>query len=237
MEVSDLRETEILAHLEDILASPAFCTSQRSSQFLRYVVESALAGEKDRLKERVIGERIFGRRADYDTGQDSIVRVKASEVRRRLAQYYDHTADTGLRIELPPGSYAPWFHGATSPSCNPASPRVRRPPRGTLRLWLILAAALVPLLARRGRAQRPSDSVRALLGSLPGSLAHAHSLPSGAGALPHYRRRQSLSARRAATPAAGGEAHQPLAGPACKVSRSYRKPAWRLAWAMPMRLP
>ena len=60
MEVSDLRETEILAHLEDILASPAFCTSQRSSQFLRYVVESALAGEKDRLKERVIGERIFG---------------------------------------------------------------------------------------------------------------------------------------------------------------------------------
>ncbi len=73
MEVSDLRETEILAHLEDILASPAFCTSQRSSQFLRYVVESALAGEKDRLKERVIGEQIFGRRADYDTGQDSIV--------------------------------------------------------------------------------------------------------------------------------------------------------------------
>ena len=146
MEVSDLRETEILAHLEDILASPAFCTSQRSSQFLRYVVESALAGEKDRLKERVIGERIFGRRADYDTGQDSIVRVKASEVRRRLAQYYDHTADTGLRIELPPGSYAPWFHGATAPLVIPLPP----PPvasRGTLRLWVILAVTLVPLLA------------------------------------------------------------------------------------------
>jgi hypothetical protein len=128
-----------------VLASPAFCTSQRSSQFLRYVVESALAGEKDQLKERVIGERIFGRRADYDTGQDSIVRVKASEVRRRLAQYYDYTADSGLRIELPPGSYAPWFHVATAPLAIPPPP----PPqttRGTLRLWLILSAALVPLL-------------------------------------------------------------------------------------------
>jgi hypothetical protein len=147
MEVSDLREAEILAHLEDILASPAFCTSQRSSQFLRYVVESALAGEKDRLKERVIGERIFGRRADYDTGQDSIVRVKASEVRRRLAQYYDHTADTGLRIELPPGSYAPWFHGATSPLVIPPPPPPPVPSRGTSRLWLILPAALVLLIA------------------------------------------------------------------------------------------
>ena len=173
MEVSDLRETEILAHLEDILASPAFCTSQRSSQFLRYVVESALAGEKDRLKERVIGERIFGRRADYDTGQDSIVRVKASEVRRRLAQYYDHTADTGLRIELPPGSYAPWFHGATSPLAIPLPPSPE-PSRGTLRLWLILAAALIPLmLAGVWRSVR-QNSIRALLGSLPGSLAHAH---------------------------------------------------------------
>ncbi len=147
MEVSDLREAEILAHLEDILASPAFCTSQRSSQFLRYVVESALAGEKDRLKERVIGERIFGRRADYDTGQDSIVRVKASEVRRRLAQYYDHSADTGLRIELPPGSYAPWFHGATSPPLVIPPPPPPVPSRGTPRLWLIPAAALVILLA------------------------------------------------------------------------------------------
>jgi hypothetical protein len=147
MEVSDLRETEILAHLDDILASPAFCTSQRSSQFLRYVVESALAGEKDRLKERVIGERIFGRRADYDTGQDSIVRVKASEVRRRLAQYYDHTADTGLRIELPPGSYAPWFHGATAAPLAIQPPPRPAPSRSTLRLWLLLAATLVPLLA------------------------------------------------------------------------------------------
>ena len=50
MEVSDLREAEILAHLENVLASPAFCTSQRSSQFLRYVVESALAGEKEDSK-------------------------------------------------------------------------------------------------------------------------------------------------------------------------------------------
>ena len=114
MEVSDLRETAILAHLENVLASPAFCSSARSSQFLRYVVESALSGEKEALKERVIGERVFGRAAGYDTGQDSIVRVKASEVRRRLAQYYDHSTGETLRIELPIGCYTPWFHGVTN---------------------------------------------------------------------------------------------------------------------------
>jgi hypothetical protein len=159
MEVSDLREGEILAHLENVLASPAFCTSQRSSQFLRYVVESALAGEKEGLKERVIGEHVFGRPADYDTGQDSIVRVKASEVRRRLAQYYDHSPDTGLRIELPTGSYTPWFHGATvhaeaSATEDVASlPPSRRWSRRRLLAVLAVSAALVSLVVMRSVQQ------------------------------------------------------------------------------------
>jgi hypothetical protein len=152
MEVSDLRETEILAHLESVLSSPSFRGSQRSSQFLRYVVEAALTGEKEALKERVIGERIFGRPLDYDTGQDSIVRVKAIEVRRRLAQYYDHSIDTGLRIELPPGSYTPWFHGEILPVANPVrveethpapAARVQRRWVAVLVLPLLLLAAVV----------------------------------------------------------------------------------------------
>jgi hypothetical protein len=69
-----------------------------------------LDGQTDQLKERLIGERIFGRPPDYDTGQDAIVRVKANEVRRRLAQYYDLNPQSHLRIELPAGTYAPNFH-------------------------------------------------------------------------------------------------------------------------------
>lgn len=102
--------SDVLGHLESVLKSPPFCSSQRSCQFLRHVVETTLAGESEQLKERLIGERIFGRRVDYDTGQDSIVRVKANEVRRRLAQYYDLHPESLLRIELPPGSYVPQIH-------------------------------------------------------------------------------------------------------------------------------
>src|SRR3954453_7769423 len=113
--VRELPDSAILAHLDSVLASPVFSLSHRSCQFLRYIVESSLADEKDLLKERVIGERIFGRRPDYDTGQDSIVRVKANEVRRRLAQYYDLHGDSQLRIDLPAGAYAPRFHAITAP--------------------------------------------------------------------------------------------------------------------------
>src|ERR1035441_3218747 len=73
-------------HLEEVLDSPMFHTSQPSCQFLRYVVDAIVAGHPDLLKERTVGEKVFGRQPDYDTGQDSIVRVKASEVRRRPAQ-------------------------------------------------------------------------------------------------------------------------------------------------------
>ncbi len=132
---------EILEHLEVVLGSPAFRTSQRSCQFLHYVVESCLAGEHDLLKERVVGERVFGRSPDYDTGQDSIVRVKANEVRRRLAQYYDLHPDAPLRIELPAGSYVPVFHTAT-PEAPPAAP-VAPPVTAHVRRWPVWAALVV----------------------------------------------------------------------------------------------
>ena len=45
-----------------------------------------------------------------DTANDAVVRVKATEIRRRLAQYYQDTGrDSVLRIELPVGSYVPKF--------------------------------------------------------------------------------------------------------------------------------
>ena len=51
--------------------------------FLRYLVERALDGRGDQLKERTIGVDVFGRDAAYDTGKDAIVRVSANGVRKR----------------------------------------------------------------------------------------------------------------------------------------------------------
>ena len=49
------RIEEFRSHLEEILRSPAFSASQRGRAFLRYVVEHALDGEFDELRERNIG--------------------------------------------------------------------------------------------------------------------------------------------------------------------------------------
>ena len=96
-------------HLAEIMEGAAFKGSHRSAQFLRYIVEQAIEGHLDALKERVIGVELFGRSPSYDTSEDAIVRVTASDVRKRLLQHYGRygAASSGLRISLPLGSYVP----------------------------------------------------------------------------------------------------------------------------------
>src|SRR5580698_6943892 len=95
-------------HLKEITEGAAFKGSHRSSQFLHYIVDQAIAGNFESLKERVIGVELFGRSTSYDTGEDAIVRVTASDVRKRLLQHYGkYGAASEFRISLPLGSYIP----------------------------------------------------------------------------------------------------------------------------------
>jgi hypothetical protein len=97
--------------LQKIFAHPAFKSSRRCPAFLQYIVEHRLRGDTQQLKERTIGVEVFGRDADYDTNVEPIVRTTASEVRRRIAQYYHEPGhENEIRIELPLGSYNPEFH-------------------------------------------------------------------------------------------------------------------------------
>jgi hypothetical protein len=110
--VSLLEEPERAAalrrHLDELTQGLAFRGSHRSQEFLRYVVEKTLQGSVDQLKERTIGVALFHRPPTYDTGEDAIVRVTASDVRRRLLQHYGRYGDQShFRIQLPPGSYVP----------------------------------------------------------------------------------------------------------------------------------
>jgi hypothetical protein len=107
------RITAVRSHLQEVLSSDAFMGGLRAQDFLRLVVEHSLAGQLDQLRERMLGAEMFGRPIDYDTGNDAVVRVKASEVRKRLTQYYQSLpAPPPVQIELPAGSYAPQFHWA-----------------------------------------------------------------------------------------------------------------------------
>jgi TolB-like protein/Flp pilus assembly protein TadD len=103
----------IRLHLKQVLASHAFAGSKRTQDFLELIVTHALEGEFDQLRERMIGAEMFGRPVGYDTGSDSVVRVKATDVRKKLAQFYaESKTEPSIRIELPSGSYVPRFHFA-----------------------------------------------------------------------------------------------------------------------------
>ncbi|WP_263419498.1 hypothetical protein [Terriglobus albidus] len=100
-----------LDELARILTSDSFSSSKRCRDFLEFVVKRALAGDAENLTERFLGVELFGRAVDYETATDSIVRVRANDVRRRLAQYYSSQRSvTPVRIDLMAGGYIPEFH-------------------------------------------------------------------------------------------------------------------------------
>jgi hypothetical protein len=150
----------IREELERVLRSEGFHSSPRCQEFLRYVVEHALEGATEQLKERNIGVDVFRRSPSYEPNNDAIVRVRATEVRKRLTQYYDHYGGTGgLRIVLPPGSYVPEFHRvAAEPVVEAAVAAVEaievRPRRSRRLLWWGGAAAAI-MIAAWGTYFRP----------------------------------------------------------------------------------
>ena len=109
---------EITEQLRQLMGSPAFHGSKRCQQFLEYVCEKSLAGEPGALKERSIALDVFGRHLDAaGHTEDTIVRVSAREVRKRLTQYYSTAegAASAISIVLPSGSYAPEFNYLKAP--------------------------------------------------------------------------------------------------------------------------
>lgn len=172
---------EYRAHLKEILDSPIFKASRRSLEFLTYIVEKSLAGHFEELKERSIGVEVFGRSTSYDTGADAIVRVTASDVRRRLLQYYaEARAHSEIRIELPAGSYIPKFlhHSPTAlvePAPTPAvvpaevTPQPKSIPRDAL--YGVIGFLAVALLAIGiWSLTRPSATMSPATRILPWSL-------------------------------------------------------------------
>ena len=151
---------EVQSQLSTILASPSFHGSKRCQQFLEYVCEKSLAGEAGALKERTVAIDVFGRQPQSELGEDTIVRVGAREVRKRLAQFYvsPEGVASRVKIDLPAGAYAPEFHYSTvlvekQPAPPVPAPIVLPPPQrrriaiiaGGVVALLVLAAGVVQL--------------------------------------------------------------------------------------------
>ena len=155
-------ETE-RAELQAVLKSPAFARSPTLSHLLSYLCEKTFAGETDQIKEYSVALDVFDRRDSFDQDTDSIVRVQANRLRKRLTEYYaGEGASHSLRITIPVGQYVPTFQSVAASDQElatkgdaPALESVRWY-RVNQNLWLLgLACALLfTLIAAAFLAQR-----------------------------------------------------------------------------------
>jgi hypothetical protein len=160
---SNLREL-----VQRVAASPRFQKSRRLRDLLLYLAERGLRDPAEAVHEQAIGVEVFGRRVDYDTSHDTLVRVQVSQLRKKLQEYFgDEGRDEPVVIEIPKGSYTPVFRQRPEetpevvPVTTPAWPSPA-PPRPRLFLaGLILGLAAMGLAwwilgAAKQSGDRPS---------------------------------------------------------------------------------
>jgi len=134
------------ALLQRVLWSRLIEKSTRIRDLLVYVCERVLQDPAAEIHEQEIGHRVFGRGADYDTSADNIVRVTASQGRKKLEQYFStEGAGEPIILEIPKGQYTPVFRerSVAADIAVEAEP----PARNWRQRAILILAACAPLLA------------------------------------------------------------------------------------------
>src|ERR1035441_3904872 len=164
------------AELNRLVASTAFRNSKRCSEFLEYVVEHTIGGKSGALKERSLGVDLFHLPQDFDSGQHTVVRVTANEVRKRLAQHYlaENGSQHPVRISLPPGSYSAEFKWETRVTEAQAPSRPTRPAGWMIACSVAVLAILGAVFPGRWHVTKPISTGTS---SAPGTVRSA--LPAG----------------------------------------------------------
>ena len=176
--------------VQRVAASAAFRKSRRLQDFLLFVCERALRDADCLVHEQEIGTAVFGRPPDFDSSHDTLVRVQASQLRKRLQQYFSSEgADESIVIEVPKGRYTPVFRAREPlPRLEPLRPVPlpirKRIPRRTI-AWGALGVGLFAtclglFLQNRRLEQRlsaglsPQPAVDRLWDQMFGSGRHAY---------------------------------------------------------------
>ncbi len=139
--------------LQAVLQSQLFARSPTLTHLLSYLCEKTFAGESEQIKEYSVGLEVFNRRDSFDQDTDSIVRVQANRLRKRLSEYYaSEGAAHPIHITIPVGQYIPVFKAMADAEPAPASslpvmPQARAPDgaawRPTRRQGLVLVGGLI----------------------------------------------------------------------------------------------
>jgi len=142
------------AELEAVLHSPLFSRSPTLAHLLSYLCEKTFAGETDQIKEYSVALDVFDRSDSFDQDTDSIVRVQANRLRKRLSEYYSSDgAGHSIHIGIPVGQYVPTFQrmAASEPEVEAisATDEARTPARKNAWMavrsmgWMIGASILI----------------------------------------------------------------------------------------------
>jgi hypothetical protein len=127
------------ALVERIAGSNELRRAARLRAFLLYVWSRAADDPAVVIREQEIGWAVFGRAQSYDTAADNIVRVNATELRKRLERYFaEEGAHEELLLEIQRGSYAPVFRRRTAQRLPQMPTPVLEPPA------LVLASEVQP---------------------------------------------------------------------------------------------
>jgi Malectin domain len=98
------------AEVDTVLSSGVFGRTNNHVRLLAFVCEKYFEGAVDEIKEYSIAVHALGRPESFDPQLDTIVRVTAHALRKRLEDYYTSAgADHSVHICLPPGHYVPKF--------------------------------------------------------------------------------------------------------------------------------
>src|SRR6185503_12437734 len=146
---------EKLEQLERLLGSRILQGSESLRAFLRFVVTKAVDNQDASLKEYTIATEVFGRSNNYDSRNDSVVRVQAGRLRSKLQEYYaTEGKHDKILIDLPKGHYSPSFSyiegtngSTTSEALTPEIASIPIKQSAIKNNWTGLAIAALALLA------------------------------------------------------------------------------------------
>lgn len=120
-------QEQVETALAAVLSSARFARSGRARELLTYLVTEVLAGRGEAIKAYSIAVDVFGKGADFDAENDTLVRVQAGRLRNLLDHYYaSEGREADVIFRLPRGSYTLAFEAGAQGGA-PALP-VAAPP-------------------------------------------------------------------------------------------------------------
>jgi hypothetical protein len=137
-----------------ILDSEGLRRSGKLRELLAYLLKRAIVSPNTSVSEQNIGADVYGRRLDYDTTHDTIVRVQIAQLRKKLERYYE---TEGVRDEqvltIPRGRYLALWRPritesteSTIPAAN-STPGKRARPSALVVTLVALCAILLLIVA------------------------------------------------------------------------------------------